>query len=195
MLRISIHSPPGHVNRDGTATGRECGPEWVGPHGSCVPALHRVGTGRPLSHANEVSVTSSTPTPTPARPRTNTSPKWASVCGKFQRFSRYVQADSRESVRLVSLRNASSSPPQWGISLAEYIQGTWIIAVQLLPRVPGCRLGLNQTETGCLQWNGWIRVYILDSLSLWLLDYLHIFLPLFCTRQKCCCEVASFACS
>lgn len=83
-----------------------------------------------LCHTNELSVTSSTPTP--ARPRTNTSPKWASVCGKFQRFSRYMQADCRESVCLVSLRNASSSPPQWGISLAEDIQGTWIIAVQLL---------------------------------------------------------------
>lgn len=73
VLWISIHSPPGHVNRDGPATGRECGPELLGPHCSCVPALHRVGTGRSLSHANELSVTSSTPTP--ARPRTNTSPK------------------------------------------------------------------------------------------------------------------------
>lgn len=73
VLRISIHSPLDHVNRDSTATGRECGPEWVGLQGSCVPALHRVGTGRPLSHANELSVTSSTPTA--ARPRTNTSPK------------------------------------------------------------------------------------------------------------------------
>lgn len=29
---------------------------WMGrpPGGSCVPALHRVGTGRPLSHANEL---------------------------------------------------------------------------------------------------------------------------------------------
>lgn len=54
VLRVSIHSPPGRVNRDGRATARECGTEWVGPHFSCVPALYRVGTGRPLSHANEL---------------------------------------------------------------------------------------------------------------------------------------------
>lgn len=64
------------VNRDGTATGRECGPEWL--RSSRAPPVcqrrNRVGTGRPLSHANELSVTSSTPTPAVARPRTNMTP-------------------------------------------------------------------------------------------------------------------------
>lgn len=45
VLRASIHSPPGRVNRDGGATGRECGPEWVGPWrllcASAAPCWHR----------------------------------------------------------------------------------------------------------------------------------------------------------
>lgn len=35
--------------------GGNAGLNGSAPGGSCVPALHRVGTGRPLSHANELA--------------------------------------------------------------------------------------------------------------------------------------------
>lgn len=74
VLRASIHSPSGCVNRDGRATGRECGPEWVGllaaPVCQRCTVLAQGGHCRTLTSS---SVTSSTPTP--ARPRANTSPK------------------------------------------------------------------------------------------------------------------------
>lgn len=61
VVWVSIQIPPGHVNREDGATVRECESEWIGPQSSCVPALHSVGTEMPLSHANELSVTSSRP--------------------------------------------------------------------------------------------------------------------------------------